>query len=194
MEELEAKVPEVTKPPRGERLEPMSPEVAIAGSLLPWPYDDAKARYLGFRACGLSPREATHMVHFGHSWLSKCRRDPKFLDIENRIPEIRRELAKEYTEIDFYRNFRLVMEKDYRVLQKSLGMAKDDAGNTLGMTPYDQQYLLKMRANYSPQQLSIIEAVVSGASGGFNFAQFMADHPDLVQAQLSRTETLTVSK
>ncbi len=168
-------------------------EVAIASSLIPYPRDDERARYLGYMACGLSVREALQMVGRSKQALSYWRLDQTFVDIENRLPEIRRELSKEYVSIEFFRNFRLVLEKDYRVLRRSLGMEKDNEGEAVSLTNQDQSYLLKMRSNYNPQQLSILEAIISdNGEGGFDFSRFIADNPDLVHYQ--ETKSITVKQ
>lgn len=167
-------------------------EVAIAGSIIPYSRESNRAMYLGYRASGLSVREALHMIDRSPTWLSLARRDSTFVDLENRIPEFRKELSKEYVELDFYRNFRLLMEKDHRVLKSSLGLNKDENDNVIPISKQDHDYLLKMRSMYSPQQWQILESIVSGGGEGFNFAKFVSDNPDIIQA--SRTDTITVRK
>lgn len=169
-----------------------TPETSIAGALIPYSRDDDKARYLGYKACGFSVREALQMIEKSKSTLSIWRRDQVFVDLENRIPDIRKELSKEYISIEFYRNFRLVLEKDYKVLRRSLRLEQDSAGNPVAMTQADQSYLLRMRSNYTPQQLSILEVIVASGAGGFDFARFIAENPDIVQMQ--RTDTITMAK
>ena len=173
-----------------EVLEPMPEEVAIASTLIPYSRDDLRARYLGYLSTGFSVREALHMIDRSKTWLSLSRRDSEFVALEQNIPNIRKELGKEYIELEFFRNFRLTMEKDFQVLKKTLGMEKDEAGAVIPISPYDQAYLLKMRSMYSPQQLSILEAVVSGGAAGFDFSKFVADNPDIIQA--SRTDTVVM--
>lgn len=133
----------------------------IAQSLLPWNRDDSKARYLSYRASGFSIREALHMIGNAQSTLSLWRHDPQFVEIENNIQQIAQKLRTEYTSLEFTRNFRLIMEKDYQVLKASL--AKDAE-----LTRDEQSYLLKMRGFYTPQQLQIIEALVQGELEGGN--------------------------
>ena len=184
----------------GYSAEPIPEQVAIAGSLIPYSRDDEKARYLGYLACGFSIREALHLIERSKPWLSLCRHDPKFVDLENRIPEIRKELAKEYTELEFFRNFRLALEKDFRVLWKSLNPDKASVPQLDGSTKMvdvpmprqDHEYLLKIRSQYSPQQLQILEAVVSGTGDGFNFARWVAENPDILQ--VSRTDTVIMQR
>ena len=168
-------------------------EVAIATSLIPWRKDDNRARYLGYLACGFMPEEALYMLGLTMSWLEEVRQEVEFSQYELQVPEIRKELSKEYIELDFFRNFRLVLEKDYRVLRTSLGLEVDDTGEPVTMKPYDQQYLLKMRSNYTPQQLQIIEQVISNTGGDFNFAQWVKENQDSV-VKISRTDTVEVKE
>jgi len=164
-----------------------SPEVSIASSLIPWDRDDERALYFGYRASGLSVRETLHMIQRSKPWLSLQRHDPVFVDLEKRIPEFRRELSKEYVEIEFFRNFRLILEKDHQIIQRSLNLKKGDT-----LSRQDQEYLIKLRSQYSPTQIQILEALVQGGQGGFNFAQFVAEHPDIIQ--MSRTDTVTLAR
>ena len=169
-----------------------TPEVSIAGALIPYSRDDDKAMYLGYRACGYSVREALQEIKKSKSTLSIWRRNQEFKNLENRIPEIRKELSKEYISIEFFRNFRLVLEKDYKVLRRSLSLELNPEGKVVAMTQADQSYLLRMRSNYTPQQLSILEAIAASGRGGFDFARFIAENPEIVQLQ--RTDTITVAK
>jgi len=164
-----------------------SPEVSIASTIVPWDRDDERALYFGYRASGLSVRETLHMIQRSKPWLSLQRRNPSFVDLEHRIPEFRRELSKEYVEIEFFRNFRLVLEKDHQIIQKSLNLKKGDT-----LSRQEHEYLIKLRSQYSPTQIQILEAIVQGGQGGFNFAQFVAEHPDIIQ--MSRTDTVTLAR
>ena len=172
-------------------------EVAIATSLIPWRKDDNRARYLGYLACGFMPEEALYMLGLTMSWLEGVRAEDDFSTYELQVPEIRKQLSKEYMEIDFFRNFRMVLAKDEMVLKTSLGMLKDEDGEVVQMKPYDQQYLLKMRSTYTPQQLQIIEQVIRGTGGDFNFAKVMAENQDIAKShhatlEISRTESVKI--
>lgn len=149
----------------------------IAKSIVPWNRDDARARYLGLRSSGFAIREALRLIGKAGSTLSAWRKDEVFADLENRLPEFRKELALEYANLEFLRNYRLVLEKDYRVLKKSL----DKDQEVLSMQ--DHQYLVKMRSHYTPQQLQIIEALISAegaGEAGFDFTRAVIE--------LSRTQ------
>jgi hypothetical protein len=162
-------------------------EVSIATTLIPWRKDDLRARYMGYLACGFSPDESLYMLGLKTTWLEEQRQDDGFNLIELGVPEIRKELSKEYIELDFFRNFRMVLEKDYRVLKRALEM-----GDTI-MTNQDHQYLLKMRSAYTPQQLQILEQVMKGVGeDGFNFARFVKEHREVIE--LSRTDRIVVRR
>jgi len=143
------------------------PEEKIAQSIIPYNRDDDRARYLGLRASGFAIREALSLVGKSQSTLSFWRHDPVFADLESKLPELRKTLGIEYAGLEFLRNYRLILEKDYRVIRKSM---KEEELST-----QEQQYLLRLRAHYTPQQLQIIEALIAGdaTSDGFNFADFV---------------------
>jgi len=165
-------------------------EVSAATALIPYRRGDERSRYLGWLCCGFSEEEALYVLGLTTSWLRDARLDKKFTDLESRIPEFQKELSREYTEMDFLRNFRMVLEKDHRVLRKSLEMEVDpETGEAVEMSPYDQQYLLRLRSAYTPQQLQLLEAVVAGNNGGFNFASWVNEHPEVFQ--ISRTDTIS---
>lgn len=147
---------------------PQSTEEKIAQSIVPFARDDARARYLGLRASGFTIREALRLIGKAQSTLSAWRHDETFSDLETRLPELRRELALEYANLEFLRNYRLILEKDYRVI-------KDSLDKTKVLTTQDHQYLLKLRSHYTPQQLQVIEVLYSaGKQGqGLDFTNFV---------------------
>jgi len=159
-------------------------QVSIAETLIPWRKDDNRARYLGYLACGFNPEEALYMLGLKLEWLEEQRQDDSFSAFELKVPEIRKELSKEYIELDFFRNFRMVLEKDYRVLYKALD---EDAL----MTNAENQYLLKLRSAYTPQQLQIMEQVMKGVgTGDWNFAQWAKENREIIE--FSRTDKITM--
>jgi len=170
-----------------------STELSIASSVIPYPRDDHRAQFLGYRCSGMSVREALYLTGVTASAVSHWREDPAFADLERRIPEFRQTLAKEYAELEFFRNFRLVMEKDRRVLNNSLVPLRDGEGVELPMSKQDHDYLLKLRAQYTPQQLQLLQAVLNANEGeGFNWTKLLQNNPDLVR--MSRTDTVTFTK
>ena len=73
-------------------------QVSIATTLLPWRKDDYRAKYLGYLACGFSTEEALYMLGLKENWLDEQRQDNQFATFELSVPEIRKELSKEYIE------------------------------------------------------------------------------------------------
>lgn len=150
-----------------------APEESIPEAYVPWNRDDDRARYLGLRCSGFTIREALTLIGKSKSALSGWRHDPKFVDLEDRIPELRKSLGMEYVAFETLRNFRLVLEKDYRVLKESLQphkkTVKDAQGNTeevdVGMNEQDFKYLLAIRSNYTPAQLKAIEELFNPSKG-----------------------------
>ena len=164
-------------------------ELSAAAALIPYRRDDSRCKYLGYLACGFSDEEALFVLGLNRYWLELQRDDDKFCNLEERIPELRVVLSREYVELDFNRNFRMVLEIDHRILRKSLDMEIDpDTEEPVEMTPFEQQYLLKLRSAYTPQQLQLLEAVARGNDGGFNFAEWVSKNSDIIA--LSRTETI----
>lgn len=153
----------------------------LATSIVPWARDDARARYLGLRASGFTIREALKLIGYVHSALSRWRLDPAFVDIENRLPEYRKELSIEYANLEFVRNYRLVLEKDFRILKHSLHpdtVEVDGKQIPVAMSKNDHEYLIKMRTHYTPQQLQIIQTMVESDgkdNGGYNFTDFVIE-------------------
>lgn len=162
------------------------PEVSIAASIIPYPFDDNRGRFLGYRACGVSVREALHFLKIGKSALSNWRTDPEFDGLERRLPEFRQSLAKQFIELEFYRNFRFVLEKDYQVLKDSINKDKT-------LSKADSDYLLRLRTQYTPQQLQMLEAVVKGSGDGWNFAKFVSENQEMFtnrEMEISRTDSV----
>jgi len=174
-------------------------QVSIATTLIPWRKDDNRAKYLGYLACGFNVEESLYMLGLRIDWLEEQRQDDDFSVFELKVPEIRKELCREYIELDFFRNFRMVLEKDYRILRTALGMdsSSPDFDGSVMMSGQDHQYLLKMRSAYTPQQLQILEQVMRGVGdAGFNFAKFVAENQAAIASsgiEFSRTDTMRLT-
>jgi len=156
-----------------------SQEESIPRAIVPWNRDDDRSRYLGLRSSGFSIREALGLIGKAKSTLSMWRHDPVFLDLENRIPELRKTLALEYTSLEFLRNYRLILEKDFRVIKGSLMrkvvLGDDGRSSITSQDSQDFQYLLRARAHYTPQQLQAVEQLFSKGNGKeeFNWTDFV---------------------
>ena len=144
-------------------------EESIPRSIVPYSRDDDRSRYLGLRASGFTIREALGLIGKAKSTLSMWRRNPEFVKLEDDIPNMRKTLAMEYAGLEFLRNYRLVLEKDFRVIKGSLTRptTHDSSGKpfTVSQDSQDFQYLLRLRAHYTPQQLQAIEQLFGRKDG-----------------------------
>jgi len=129
-------------------------ELAVAKSLIPWPWDDNKAKYLGYRAISFTSKEAARLVGVRLSAVSNWRENPEFAAAEKYVFENRRAIADEFIEAEFKRNFGLVLVKDRQIIEKSLNGGLESKA--------ENDYLLKMRQYYTPQQYQIIKSIVTG--------------------------------
>ncbi len=147
-------------------------EESIPRSFVPFNRDDNRSRYLGLRCSGFTIREALNLIGDAKSTLSHWRKDSVFLECENSLPELRKTLALEYVGLETLRNYRLILEKDFRVakasLEKHTRIVEVDGEQkevNVGMDSQDFQYLLRMRQHYTPQQLQTLEQLL-GNNGG----------------------------
>lgn len=155
-----------------------TPAESIARSIIPWPYDDDKSRYLGLRASGFTRREACKFLGIANNTVSWWKSAyPDFNKIEDNLPEYRKILAHEYVDIEYTRNFRLVLEKDFRVLVKSLKTMEELAVEDDMWSKTDNEYLLKIRGQYTPQMLKAISDLAQGVKDDkeFNFMDVIKD-------------------
>ena len=141
---------------------------SIAQSLIPVMDSDAKTRYLGLRSCGFTIRESAKLVPITEGAIRNWRHtDPIFKRAEDNIREFREEMSKEHINLEFTRNYLLVLEKDYNVLVKSVNSPYD-------LTKQEHEYLLKLRSHYTPQQLDILQRLFRGESGEpFDLTKFI---------------------
>jgi len=151
-------------------VKPESPENIAQSTIpvtIPYNRDDSKAKYLGYRCCGFTAAESLKLMDMSKSVLNFWRKNAEFSNLESRLPELRATLGLEYAQLEFLRNYRLILHKDYSIISKSINYPD-------GMSDRDYQYLLKARAQYTPQQLSIMEALSRAeAVGGFDFTDIV---------------------
>lgn len=129
----------------------------IAKSLVPYYTEGGKkANYLSYLVAGFSIMESCKLGKVHLKTVFRWREsDPNFATIEEQCTtEIRKRLADELIDIEFTRNFRLVLAKDFQILFK-------DAQGIL-LTEKEQQYLLVIRKFYTPQQFVMIKRLISG--------------------------------
>lgn len=143
-------------------------EEAIAQSIIPYSRDDNRARYLGLRASGFTKREAVKFLGIAESTVSMWRTDLQFKECEDKLPEYRKQLSREYLNLEFLRNFRLILKKDFIVIKKSIEMP-------LQLTQHENQYLQKARAQYTPQQYQIVETIAGMKGSDFDFTRMVTE-------------------
>ena len=132
---------------------------SIAESLFPSYFKEAQTEYLAFRACGFKLREACQLVPVHHVTVSVWRKDPLFVEWEQKaVSTVRDTLVKEHLQIEFTRNYALLLIKDYKIIKKSM-----DDKEVLGKQ--EHEYLLRARSNYTPQQLQILTELARLRSG-----------------------------
>lgn len=113
---------------------------------------EAKAIYLSFRASGFTVREAAGLAHRTTKQVANWREaDEEFRQLDSeKLPILRASVGREVVSLEFLRNYRLILMRDYQVLKKCIQHPDT-------MTSQENQYLLKARAHYTPQQLAILE-------------------------------------
>lgn len=126
----------------------------VASALIPHLAGDTeieskRMRYLGLRACGFKIREALALVGTTERSLRRWRKIPKFAEWEEKLPEIRRQLARAHTELTWLRNTQLFLIRDQQILEKALD------GEALSRG--ENAYLNRARSMYTPQALAVFE-------------------------------------
>jgi len=143
---------------------------ATGESVVPFYTDDTKkAKYLSFRVNCFSVAESCKLadVHIKtvRIWRNK---DPQFYKVDvEQMEGLRQRLSSQSLDIEFTRNFRLIMQKDFHVIMKALDNAP--------MTKLDEDYFLKLRNHYTPQQLAMIKQLLGGGTVDkpFDFTKFV---------------------
>ena len=128
---------------------------AIAQAMLPYYTDGGKqARYLSYLMMGFSVTESEQLAKCHHKSVLRWREeDDKFRGLELQATgELREKLANSILNVEFTRNFRLVLAKDFQLLYK------DAVGSP--MTQAEKDWLVAIRKFYTPQQLAILKSLV----------------------------------
>lgn len=141
----------------------------MAQSLVPFYTDGGKkSKYLSYIVASFSVTEAAKLAKVHLKTVQRWRKDDlQFQEIENRgLTDLRKQLSKELIDIEFTRNFRMVLQKDFDVLFKTV--------TGVMLTDREHQYLLQIRKHYTPQQLAMIKQIlgeVTGAGKEFDFTK-----------------------
>jgi len=142
-----------------------SPE-DIVKSIVEQNWDSKKSKYIGYRASGFTIREAASLIGVNQRTIVRWREgDPTFASMEQQLPELRKRLGLEYASMEFLRNYRLILEKDYNIIMNSMK----------GPLPVQEhQYLLKARGHYTPQQLESLKGMIGDGTGQpLDFTKFI---------------------
>lgn len=153
-----------------------------------------KQKYLSFRACGFTIRESAQLTGIREKTVRAWRYlDGEFKKLDTtQLGELRDTFAEKFIEVEFLRNFRLILKKDYEVIIKSIV-------NPDELTQHESAYLKQARAHYTPQQLNIIRSALGGNGvSQFNYTQFIqnifggrADMDELPQLQAANENSRT---
>ena len=129
----------------------------IARSVIPdFAGDDKKALYLSYRVANFSFRESVELSGVSEKSVKRWREaseDFNHLDTDG-LTDLRKQFAASYLDMQFTRNFHLVLQKDFKVLYK------DATGFPL--TDVENKYLEKIRAHYTPQSLAMVKQLLGG--------------------------------
>lgn len=147
-----------------------SDPVGMGRSVIPYYQNDTnKARYLSYRVNNFNHMESCQLAGINPVTVQRWRKsDPYFykLDVED-MGELRKQYSAEFLEAEFTRNFRLVLRKDFEVLNK-------DARHEI-LSSSELSYLFKIRAHYTPQQLAMLKQLLGGGTVDkpFDFTKFV---------------------
>jgi len=135
----------------------ITPTEGAAQSLINYYADGGKrARYLSYLVAGFSVMESIALAKVHLATIKRWRaEDNGFNELETKaLGELREQLSNQLIDIEFTRNFRLVLAKDFQILFKD--------AQEKPLTEKEQQYLLTIRKFYTPEQLTRIRQLVSG--------------------------------
>ncbi len=136
---------------------------SIAQSFIPTFSDDSKkATYLSYLIANFAHREACQLTPVSEKQVKRWKdADENFLRICGEgLRELRKQFANQFIDMQFTRNFHLVLQKDFNVL------FKDAKGEML--TDNETKYLEKIRQHYTPQSLAMVKQLLGGGT---------VDHP-----------------
>lgn len=141
---------EVIEPGRSD-VEPDDYEEMLKARI-PLNNNPRKASYLTYRSAGFSVRESCMLAEISFATVLKWRReDPEFRSWEGeRLDWLQQNLAHDLTQMEFMRNFRLALRRDFKLLYKA-------NYNLGGMTDREYDLLKVIRKHYTPQDLLAIQ-------------------------------------
>ena len=132
---------------------------SIAKSFIPTFSDDNKrATYLSYLIANFAHREACQLTPVSEKQVHRWKEaDLNFARIcTEGLQALRKEFANTFIDMQFTRNFHLVLQKDFKVLYK------DALGQEL--TENEVRYLEKIRQHYTPQSLAMVKQLLGGGT------------------------------
>ena len=121
--------------------------------------DNKKATYLSYLIANFAHREACKLTPVTEKQVRRWKEaDPNFIVIcGTKLPELRKQFASQFIDMQFTRNFHLILQKDFRVLYK-------DAIGEVPLTDNEVKYLEKIRQHYTPQSLAMVKQLLGGGT------------------------------
>lgn len=128
----------------------------ILKAKLPLITNPRKASYLANRACGFSVREACNLAGIRQGTVMMWRReDPDFAAWETKsMSFLQREMVDDLLRAEFFRNMRLALNRDFKVLYKAVY-------NFEGLTEKEWNYLKLVRKHYTPSDMLALERAMA---------------------------------
>lgn len=147
--------------------------------------DSKRANYLSKRVCNFSVRESCKLAKVSEKSIRRWRdSDPVFCQLDTEgMSDLRKSFGNELIDMEYTRNFHLVLQKDFKVLYK------DATGGTL--TEDEKEYILKIRQHYTPQSLAMVKQLLGGGTveTPFDFTKTVfrltMEKTELIQSQRS---------
>jgi len=111
-----------------------------------------KAAYLSWRATGFSVTESCDLASITLATLFRWReKDEEFAKFEReKISELQKTVSRDLIHLEFMRNLRLALYRDFKVLWKA-------AYDIHTLTPPEFEYLKIIRKLYTPQDMVVLE-------------------------------------
>jgi len=132
---------------------------SIAQSFVPTFSDDnKKATYLSYLIANFAHREACKLTPVSEKQVRRWKdADENFVNMcGDGLPALRKEFASSFLDMQFTRNYHLVLQKDFKILYK------DALGQEL--TENETRYLEKIRQHYTPQALGMVKQLLGGGT------------------------------
>ncbi len=137
----------------------------IAQSFVPTFSDDKKqATYLSYLIANFAHREACTLTPVSEKQVKRWKdADENFANLCGPgLPALRKEFASSFIDMQFTRNFHLILQKDFHVLYKDALHSQDSTKPDL--TESETKYLDKIRQHYTPQSLAMVKQLLGGGN------------------------------